>query len=446
MADSSGLYAHLFQNRPPSWDLIPFAEAVDFQEGPGILAKDFCDVGVPLLRLRNIQRSVVDPNGCDFLDPNIVHKRWDHFRIRLGDLLVSTSGTIGRVSKVGHDAVGSIPYTGIIRMRPATPRIVANFIAYYLRSPLFQIQAEAMASGSVLQHYGPSHLRKMVFPVPPEREQHAIAEVLGSLDDKIERNRQTNKTLEEMASAIFKAWFVDFEPVKAKAAGAKSFPSMPQEVFDSLPSELVEDSRAPGGVIPKGWNVAQLTDIVAETRHGVDPSDLDPATPYMGMEHMPRGSVCLNECGQATDVTSQKIRFETGDILFGKIRPYFKKVGMAHHQGVCSSDIAVARPREKAAGWIALWTMASDPFIDHCVACSNGDKMPRVRWGDMARFQIALPPNSQVAAMTTFFDTAFHAMAAHVEESQTLAELRDTLLPKLLSGEVRVSQAEKLVS
>lgn len=103
---------------PPGWQVMPFTHAVDCKEGPGIPAKDYRDNGVPLLRQRNIERPFVDLTDCNFLDPDMVAAIWDHFRVEPGDLLVSTS-TLGRVSIATESARGSIPYTGIIRMRPA---------------------------------------------------------------------------------------------------------------------------------------------------------------------------------------------------------------------------------------------------------------------------------------------------------------------------------------
>lgn len=245
MSKSTTLYGSVFAGCPAEWEVIPFADAINFREGPGILAKDFREKGVPLLRLRNIERSFVDLSGCNFLDPDMVESRWPHFRVVSGDLLVSTSGTLGRVSIATQASAGSIPYTGIIRMRPARVDVDAGFIRYFLMSPLFQLQAEASAAGSVLRHFGPTHLREMSFPVPSPNEQRAIAGILGALDDKIEQKRHTVRALERLARTIFRAWFVDFDPVKAKAADAASFLSMPQAIFNALPAHFIDTEIGP---------------------------------------------------------------------------------------------------------------------------------------------------------------------------------------------------------
>ena len=146
---------------PADWDVPALASVTDFQEGPGILAKDFRDSGVPLLRLRNIETPTVQLGGCNFLDPEHVAKRWRHFGLAEGDFLISTSASLGRVSVVGPDAVGAIPYTGIIRFRSASPKLHHKYLRAFLSSSAFIQQAEQMATGSVIRHFGPSHLRQM---------------------------------------------------------------------------------------------------------------------------------------------------------------------------------------------------------------------------------------------------------------------------------------------
>ena len=118
MTNSLLIYDYIFPSLPSNWKIEPFNNWVDFQEGPGILAKDFKEKGIPLLRLKSINNRIASLNGCNFLDPNKVKTKWDHFRLEEGDLLLSSSASLGRVSEVDAQTTGSIAYTGIIRMRP----------------------------------------------------------------------------------------------------------------------------------------------------------------------------------------------------------------------------------------------------------------------------------------------------------------------------------------
>ena len=135
----------------------------------------------------------------------------------------------------------------------------------------------------------------------------------------------------------------------------------------------------------------------------------------------------------------------TDEILFGKLRPYFHKVGVAPVDGVCSTDIVVVAP--KAAKWFGfvLAHVSSDDFVEHTNAGSTGTKMPRTSWGEMARYPVVLPPEKVAAAFTSQMRVAVDRVIASIHECRTLAALRDTLLPKLISGELRVTAAERFI-
>ena len=242
-----------------TWQEKAFEDVIDFREGPGILARDFREYGVPLVRLAGLNRGSSLLEGCDYLDSEAVSSRWSHFQLELGDILLSASASLGRIAVVGKEGVGAVPYTGIIRMRPRDDTIFAPFIRYLLEGPDFQQQAEMVGVGSVIRHFGPMHLRQMTVQVPPLPEQRAIAHVLGTLDDKIELNRRMNKTLEEMARALFKSWFVDFDPARAKMEGhwrrGESLPGLPADLYDLFPDRLVNSEL---GDIPEGWEVKAL--------------------------------------------------------------------------------------------------------------------------------------------------------------------------------------------
>lgn len=131
---------------PVGWKLQPFPDAIDFQEGPGILARDFRPSGIPLIRLSGLDRGARLLDGCNYLDEQMVREKWSHFRVEQGDILLSTSASLGRLAAVDAASVGAIPYTGLIRMRPRHSGLRAPFIRYLLESADFQAQVEAMGS------------------------------------------------------------------------------------------------------------------------------------------------------------------------------------------------------------------------------------------------------------------------------------------------------------
>lgn len=174
-----------------SWDLQKLSDVADFQEGPGIMAVDFQKEGVPLIRLKGLANNFASLEGCNFLDPKKVEKKWSHFKLRLGDLLLSTSGSLGKVSEVKSDLVGSIAYTGIIRFRSKNQKINIGFLKYFLMSEYFINQAESASTGVTLKHFGPTHLNKMEIMIPPIIIQKQIVE-------KIEAERALVESAEKL--------------------------------------------------------------------------------------------------------------------------------------------------------------------------------------------------------------------------------------------------------
>jgi type I restriction enzyme S subunit len=158
---------------------------------------------------------------------------------------------------------------------------------------------------------------------------------------------------------------------------------------------------------------------------------------------MPRKCIALSEWESDAKLVSNKLEFKRGEILFGKLRPYFHKVGVAPLDGVCSTDILVVRPQKPEWFGFVLGHVSSVELVKHTDAASTGTKMPRTNWNDIARFEVALPPESLAAEFTDLIRPMIDRIITNIHESRRLAELRDALLPKLLSGELRVPVAGK---
>ena len=152
---------------PKRWSLETLPVAADFQEGPGIMAKDFRQAGVPLVRLAGINGTDVSLRGCNFVEPDMFARKWAHFALNEGDILVLTSATFGNPAVVGKEAAGAIFYTGIIRFKPKHSGVDAVYLRHFLASTWFMRQATSLASGAVIKHFGPTHLKQMSIPVPP---------------------------------------------------------------------------------------------------------------------------------------------------------------------------------------------------------------------------------------------------------------------------------------
>ncbi|QEZ44128.1 restriction endonuclease subunit S [Cupriavidus oxalaticus] len=165
---------------PTHWEVKPLRYCIDFQEGPGILAVDFHDEGVPLLRVSGVQQYWANLEGCNYLDPEKVTEKWGHFRVEKEDLLISASASMGTVCEVGDEVVGAIPYTGLIRLRGVPGEMTKGFIRHLAISSQFSVQIELLKAGATIQHFGPTHLSQMLVAKPPTEEQGRISEFVDS--------------------------------------------------------------------------------------------------------------------------------------------------------------------------------------------------------------------------------------------------------------------------
>lgn len=153
---------------------------------------------------------------------------------------------------------------------------------------------------------------------------------------------------------------------------------------------------------------------------------------------MPRGSTILDEWKFDDAPRGQSTTFKRGDILFGKLRPYFRKVGVAPIDGRCSTEIVVLEPRQPEFFGFVLQHLASQRFIDHCVAVSTGTRMPRAEWKVAGGYVVQVPPLADLAEFNRLVSTAYGKISALLHQGRTLAAIRDVLLPKLITGELRV--------
>lgn len=194
---------------PAHWSVMPLRSAISFQEGPGIMASDFRESGIPLLRVSGVQSRWASLAGCNFLDPARVASQWARFQVGSGDLLISASASMGTVSEVGPECVGAVPYTGLIRLFPREGVTLRDFVRSVMLSGEFSTQVSMLRSGSTIQHFGPTHLNQMRIVVPPRIEQEEIARHVDQFGSQIEslvaEARSAMDLLRERRSALISA-------------------------------------------------------------------------------------------------------------------------------------------------------------------------------------------------------------------------------------------------
>ena len=329
-----------------------------------------------------------------------------------------------------------------VLLRPSD-RYCDKFMLYALQAPFAQHQIMwNEGTGSTVSNLRIPVLKALRLPYPANEEQEKRAGVLSSIDARIDHNRALAANLEAIARALFKSWFVGFDPVRAKAAD-EAPPGLDEDLARLFPDQLVDSEI---GEIPGGWEVGTVSDIALNIRDGRRAEDVAGDERYIGLEHFDRRTLRLWRCGSGSEVTSNKSAFETGDLLFGKLRPYFHKVSIAPFAGVCSTDVLVIRPKSPDVACLVYLALSEPAVIDFVTNASTGTKMPRTNWKTLASYRMAVPDGSIAREFHKIASPMLQRMTLAAEEAGTLAELRDLLLPRLISGKLRVSEAEAMVA
>ena len=361
--------------------------------------------------------------------------------VRPGDLVYSTvrpnQRHFGLLKAVPENFLVS---TGFAVMRGIDGMADTGFVYHVLTHDrnVERLQAIAEHSTSAYPSVRPADLARLTLRLPTLAEQRAIGRMLGALDDRIGLNRRMNETLEAMARALFRSWFVDFDPVRARMEGRAT--GLPPGIADLFPNRIADSEM---GEIPEGWEVTSLGEVAFVSRDGTDPASEASDTPYIGLGDMPRGSIALTDWSKIGSVSSRKSTFLAGDILFGKLRPYFHKVGIAPVDGFCSTDILVLRSRRPDWFSLVLACVSSSEFVAHTSQSATGTKMPRTSWQAMSGYELCRPTDAIASGFERIVSPMLGRIVRNIHESRTLAALRDALLPKLVSGEIRVPTANR---
>jgi type I restriction enzyme S subunit len=293
-----------------------------------------------------------------------------------------------------------------------------RFIHYVLHYSLRRLKLSEHNAASLLPGVNRHALHQLVVSLPPLPIQRTIAGILAAYDELIEKNTRRIANLEERARLLYNAWFVTFR-----------FPGHAHV-------RLVESEA---GRVPEGWEVVKLGEIAQELRRTVHPASVDPETPYVGLEHLPRRSIALTEWGTAQSVQSPKLWFEKGAILFGKIRPNLHKVCIAPFRGICSSDTIVIVSKQEEYQALVLYHVSGEDFVGFASRTANGTNMPRACWEVLATRPLALPPQPVLAPFKELVKSAVEEIANGLLRNAILRQTRDRLLPGLVSGEIDAS-------
>ena len=287
-----------------------------------------------------------------------------------------------------------------------------RFIKYYMDT--LKLQMQSVSRGTTQDNLSVDKLLTFDFRVPPLPVQRRIAGILSAYDVLMENSQRRIRILEAMARALYREWFVHF-----RFPGHKKLPRV----------------ASPLGDIPQGWEVKKLGEIAEDMRRNVRKGELDEPKPYVGLEHIPRRSLALDAWETASDLGSNKLEFKKGEVLFGKIRPYFHKVSVAPFDGLCSADTIVVRAIRPEHYAVVVACVSSDAFVAEASATANGAKMPRANWGVLEKYPVLIPKGKIAERFSALFADLVAQQQALIFQINNLRRTRDLLLPRLLSGD-----------
>ena len=325
-------------------------------------------------------------------------------------------------------------------LRPK-PGVLDEFLPYLLLGNKDRLLNLVDLAGHGTGRLNSDELKALEVVLPPEPEQRAIAHILGTLDDKIELNRRINETLEAMAQALFKSWFVEFDPVRAKAEGRE--PGLPPPLADLFPDSFLDSEL---GEIPKGWEVGKLGDFLEQRVERCVASVETAARPYVPIDCISSKSLFLTVSKPGEEAQSSLIKFYKGDLLFGAMRPYFHKVCIAPFDGTTRSTAFVLHPKKNNDFAFTTLLLHHPETIDYATRHSTGSTIPYALWTGSLEAMPAIVPPSDIRKA---FDQVVRPMLTRIPEpyfqNRTLDIMRDTLLPKLISGELRIRDTERII-
>ena len=358
-------------------------------------------------------------------------------RFKAGDTLFSNIRTyFKKVWKARFDGYCS---NDVLVLRPENAgALTPDYLHQICRWQQFTEMSIRTSKGAKMPRGDKDALADFTFLLPPIKEQRAIADILGALDDKIALLGETNATLEAMAQALFKSWFVDFDPVRAKAAGREP-DGMPPEVAALFPSEF-EHSEL--GEIPKGWGVVALGDVAQQGKGAVNPgnSPQDAFTHY-SLPAFDSAQMPVVELGST--IKSNKTPVPNGAVLVSKLNPHIPRiwhVGKAGENAVCSTEFIVWTPRPPANGAF-LYCLASSRKFNSAMrqlVTGTSSSHQRVKPEQFRDIRVFTAIESVIEAFSEVVRLPMEQVLQNLQQSRTLAQLRDTLLPRLISGQLRI--------
>jgi len=425
-------------------ELLKLGDLIDIKHGYGFKGEYFTDKPTKNILLTpgnfRIGGGFTD-NKKKFYDGPVDHE----FILNPDDLIITMTDLSKNGDTLGYPAI--VPKTkgneiflhnqrlGKVILK-RNEKIHKKYLYYLLTTKNYQKTIVSSATGTTVKHTSPTRILEYEFLLPPIKTQQKIANILGSLDDKIELNRQMNQTLEAMARAIFKSWFVDFDPVYAKIEG-RNYP-LPPEIMDLFPDELEESEL---GLIPKRWRVGELGEYVEINNSSIGKNSQYDEIKYIDISSVQEGKIISPQIIDIKSAPSRAKRIVNhGDIIWSCVRPNRRSFALLlkpSKKTIVSTGFAVISPNELPFTFVYSIVSRKD-FSDYLTINATGSAYPAVKPQIFEKYKFVFPNNKILNTFHEFTVDFFHKIKNNFDQIEALSSCRDLLLPKLISVEIEI--------
>lgn len=426
------------------WQQITLSELVDSNRGisygvvqPGQHISD----GIPILRVNNIKNGRILTQDVMRISPDIEAK---HSRTRLkgGEVLITIVGTVGDTAIATSHEIGW-NVARAVAVIPPRGGVSAKWIQICLSSKNVREKIFSRVNTTVQTTLNLKDIAQLDFPLPPDKERMAIERIICALNDKIELNRRMNATLEAMARALFKSWFVDFDPVRAKMEGKQPF-GMDSETAAMFPSRLAPSEH---GDIPEGWEYRTFEKIAKLNSESWNKSSYPDSIEYVDLANTKWGVIESTIHHASQDAPSRAQRILTpGDTIVGTVRPGNGSYSFISVEGLTgSTGFAVLSPIKRIYREILYYAATTADNIDRLSHLADGGAYPAVSNETVLTTPLIFSGEKIIAEFSAQAYHWLNKVEENKRENKSLAALRDYLLPRLISGDIRICDAEKFV-
>ncbi|QLF94900.1 restriction endonuclease subunit S [Pseudomonas sp. ABC1] len=428
------------------WRCISLKDAVEFIVDNRGRTAPIVEKGIALIATNCVNNKYLYPQKLNLrYVGQQIYDTWFRAHPKPGDIILTNKGSQNGAVCLVPNPVDFCIAQDMVALRADAKKLYPLYLFAALRSDLVQQRIRALNVDAVIPHLKKTDFDKLLIPLPGSEIQRWVGDCYFQLSSRIELLRETNATLEAIAQALFKSWFVDFDPVRAKAEGRQP------EGMDATSTALFPDSfeESELGLVPKGWACGALSDLANLNPESWTAKTRPETVAYVDLANAKENVIAEIADYRFDDAPSRARRvLRDGDTIIGTVRPgnrSFAFIANAAKNFTGSTGFAVLRPKSSESMEFVYLAATSDANIEYLTHIADGGAYPAIRPEVVAGLATTIPPTQILLAFHQIAKPLFASLAGNHEQAQTLTQLRDTLLSRLISGQLRLPEAERVV-